>query len=172
MSPMGHSEVRGKSEIGDVKSPSSSFDPDARVERPQVEAARGAREFSADERVEEKQGGSYKEVFKPGRGEHIEVHHMPADEVNGLERNDGPAIAMDRLDHRQTSSCGMSEAAKEYRARQAELISEGKFKEAVKMDIDDIHCKFGDRYDGAIQEMLDYSESKGYISDQKGLLND
>ncbi len=40
------------------------------------------------------------------------------------------------------------------------------------MDIDDIHNKFGDKYDGAIQEMLDYAENKGYISDQKGLLND
>ena len=169
---MGRSEVRGKGEVGDVKSPSSPFDPDARVERLQVEVARGTREFSADERVGEKRGGSYKEVFKPGRGENIEVHHMPADEVNGLERNDGPAIAMDRLDHRQTASCGMSKAAQEYRARQAEFISEGKFKEAMKMDIDDIHCKFGDRYDGSIQQMLDYAESKGYISDQKGLLND
>lgn len=172
MSPVRHSEVRGKSETVDVKSPDSSFDPDARVERPQTEANRGAREFSADERVEEKQGGSYKEVFKPGRGEHTEVHHMPADEVNGLERNEGPAIAMDRVDHRRTGSCGMSKEAQEYRARQAEFISEGKFKEAMKMDIDDIHSKFGDKYDGAIQEMLDYAESKGYISDQKGLLND
>lgn len=172
MSPMGHSEVRGESEISNVKSPGGSFDPDARVERPEAKTARGAREFSEDERVEERQGGSYKEVFKPGRGEHTEVHHMPADEVNGLERNDGPAIAMDRLDHRQTASCGMSKAAQEYRARQAELISGGRIKEAIKMDIDDIHSKFGDKYDGAIQEMLDYAESKGYISDQKGLLND
>ena len=172
MSPMGHSEVRGESEISNVKSPGGSFDPDARVERPEAETARGAREFSADERVEEKQGGSYKDVFVGGRGDRIEVHHMPADEANGLERNDGPAIAMDRLDHRQTASCGMSKAAQEYRARQAELISGGKIKEAIKMDIDDIHSKFGDKYDGAIQEMLDYAESKGYISDQKGLLND
>ena len=76
MSPMGHSEVRGESEISNVKSPGGSFDPDARVERPEAETARGAREFSADERVEERQGGSYKEVFKPGRGEHTEVHHI------------------------------------------------------------------------------------------------
>ena len=163
MSPMGHSEVRGKSEISDVKSPSSSFDPDVRVERPRVEASG------------EYRGGSYKDVFVGGRGDRIEVHHMPADEVNGLERNDGPCIAMDKEDHRLTASCGMTREAKEYRERQGEFIKAGDFKSAIKMDIDDIRCsgKFEPgKYDKAIQEMLDYAESKGYISDQKGLLND
>lgn len=172
MSPIGHSEVRGKSEISDVKSPSSSFDPDARVERPREEATRGAREFSADERVEEKQGGSYKEVFKPGRGEHTEVHHMPPNEVNGIDFQDGPCIAMDKADHRILANTGSSKEAREYRAKQRELIESGDFRGALKMDIADIHSKFGDKYDGRIQEMLDYAESKGYISDQKGLLND
>lgn len=172
MSPMGHSEVRGKSEIGDVKSSSGSFDPDARVEMPQAEAARGDREFSADERVEERQGGGYKEVFKPGRGEHTEVHHMPPNEVNGIDFQDGPCIAMDKADHRILANTGSSKEAREYRAKQRELIESGDFKGALKMDIDDIHSKCGDKYDGRIQEMLDYAESKGYISDQKGLLND
>ncbi|MBM6676132.1 hypothetical protein H6A07_05185 [Olsenella uli] len=160
MSPMGHSEVRGKSEISDVKSPSSSFDPDARVERPRAEASG------------EYRGGSYRDVFVGGRGDRIEVHHMPADEVNGLERNDGPSIAMDKADHRMMSSTGASKEAREYRAEQLKLIESGDFKGALKMDIDDIHGKCGDKYDGAIQQMLDYAESKGYISDQKGLLND
>jgi len=39
---------------------------------------------------------------------------------------------------------------------QKELIDQGKFKEAVQMDINDIHSKFGDKYDKAIGEMLTY----------------
>ena len=31
--------------------------------------------------------------------------------------------------------------------------------EALQMDIDDIHEKFGDKYDDAIAEMLDYVQT-------------
>lgn len=115
----------------------------------------------------EKKGGSYGEVFKEGEGEKYEVHHMPADSVSYLERNDGPAIKMEKVDHRQTASCGSSREAKEYRAAQKELINQGNFREALQMDIDDIHEKFGDKYDDAISEMLDYVdklESEGKIN--------
>ena len=77
---------------------------------------------------------------------------------------------MDKADHRILSSTGSSNEAKEYRARQRDLIEAGDFKGAVKMDIDDIHEKCGDKYDGALHEMLDYMEERGYISDQKGLM--
>lgn len=101
-------------------------------------------------------GGSYGEVFKKGEGEEKEVHHMPADNVNGLERNDGPAIKMDKEDHRETASCGNSREAREYRGEQKELVEQGKFKEALQMDIDDIRDKFGNKYNDAISEMLEY----------------
>lgn len=117
--------------------------------------------------IPEKKGGSYGEVFKEGEGEKYEVHHMPADSVSYLERNDGPAIKMEKVDHRQTASCGSSREAKEYRAAQKELINQGNFREALQMDIDDIHEKFGDKYDDAISEMLDYVdklESEGKIN--------
>ena len=104
----------------------------------------------------QKKGGSYGEVFKKGEGEKYEVHHMPAKNINGLELNDGPAIKMDKEDHRETASCGNSREAREYRAKQKELIEQGKFREALQMDIDDIHEKFGDKYDDAILEMLEY----------------
>ena len=81
---------------------------------------------------------------------------MPADTVSPLERGDGPAIKMDKEDHRQTASCGNSREAREYREKQRELISEGKFREAIQMDIDDIKEKFGDKYDDAIAELMDY----------------
>lgn len=107
-------------------------------------------------------GGSYKEVRDEGWGWNDEppheVHHMPADSASDLERKDGPAIAMDYNDHQQTASCGSSREAKEYRAQQQELIKEGKFREALQMDIDDIHDKFRDKYNDAISQMLDYVE--------------
>lgn len=103
-----------------------------------------------------KQGGSYKDVKKDSDGEKSEVHHMPADSTSPIERNDGPAIKMDKEDHKETASCGNSKEAQEYRQRQKELIDHGKFREALQMDIDDIHEKFGDKYDNAIAELLDY----------------
>lgn len=106
--------------------------------------------------ITEKKGGSYADVFKEGEGDKYEVHHMPADSASNLERNDGPAIKMEKADHRETASCGSSKEAREYRAAQKELIEQGKFREALQMDIDDIHEKFGDKYDDAIAEMLDY----------------
>ncbi|MEH7009218.1 hypothetical protein V7087_00105 [Neobacillus niacini] len=104
----------------------------------------------------DKKGGSYREVFKEGEGEKYEVHHMPADSTTELSRDDGPAIKMEKEDHRKTASCGNSKEAREYREKQSELIKQGKFREAIQMDIDDIRDKFGDKYDEAISEMLEY----------------
>lgn len=107
-----------------------------------------------------KTGGSYGELRDKGWGWNTEppkeVHHMPADSSSNLERHEGPAIVMDYEDHKQTASCGSSREAKEYRAAQKKLIDQGKFKEALQMDIDDIHDKFGDKYDEAISQMLEY----------------
>ncbi len=104
----------------------------------------------------EKKGGSYKDVKKNSDGNKDEVHHMPADSSSNIERGDGPAIKMEKEDHRKTASCGNSKEAREYRAEQEKLINEGKFREALQMDIDDIKDKFGDKYNDAIDEMLDY----------------
>jgi hypothetical protein len=109
-------------------------------------------EKDVDENAEKK-GGRFDDVFKEGEGDKYEVHHMPADSTTELERNDGPAIKMDKDDHRETASCGNSNEA---RARQKELIKNEKFREALQMYIDDIHEKFGDKYDDAISEMLEY----------------
>ena len=106
--------------------------------------------------LEGKKGGSYRDVRKTNDGETHEVHHMPADSASNLERDDGAAIKMEKEDHRQTASCGSSREAREYRENQKKLIEQGKFREALQMDIDDIHEKFGDKYDEAIAELLDY----------------
>lgn len=65
-------------------------------------------------------------------------------------------IKMEKEDHRQTASCGSSLEAREYQANQKELIGNGNFREALQMDIDDIHEKFGSKYDEAISQMLTY----------------
>lgn len=125
------------------------------------------KDVSQEAEQTEKKGGSYGELKKEGHGWNHEppqeIHHMPADEASPLDRNDGPAIAMEYEDHRQTASCGNSREAQEYRAKQKELIAEGKFAEAMQMDIDDIRDKFGSKYDDAIAEMKEYAKSKGYI---------
>ena len=68
----------------------------------------------------------------------------------------GPGIRMETGDHKKTASWGRKRTAQEYREKQKQLIAEGKFKEAQQMDIDDIHEKFGHKYDDAISEMLEY----------------
>lgn len=96
------------------------------------------------------------EVKETSDGRTHEVHHIPADSASSLERNDGPAIKMEKEDHQQTASWGSSRDAREYCAKQKELIEQGKFRETVQMDIDDIRSKFDNKYDGAITEMLTY----------------
>lgn len=111
---------------------------------------------SENTEVKEKHGGSYREVFKAGEGATNEVHHMPADSISKLETNDGPAIKMEKEDHKETASYGRSKEAEMYRDKQKALIEQGKFREAVQMDIDDIREKFGDKYDEGIAQMLEY----------------
>jgi len=99
-------------------------------------------------------GGAYKDV--PANGG--EVHHMPADSVSPLSKGKGPGVRMEKPDHMKTKSWGSSKKAKAYRAKQEELIKEGKFDEAQQMDIDDVQSKFGDKYDEGIKQMKDYTE--------------
>ena len=107
---------------------------------------------------QKKAGGRFGDVFVEGEGSKYEVHHIPADSASPLNRMDGPAIKMDKADHRQTASCGNSREAREFRATQKELIDCGSFDAAVQMDLEDIEVKFGSKYDSAINEMLEYIE--------------
>ena len=101
-----------------------------------------------------KAGGSYKDIKANGG----QVHHAPADSVSPYSRNKGPAIRMDTQDHMRTESWGSSNQAKQYREKQRFLIESGMFKEAQQMDIEDLHMKFGDKYDKGIEEMVQYTE--------------
>jgi hypothetical protein len=89
----------------------------------------------------------------------VERHHMPADSISPVSTARGPAIEMVPADHMLTASWGRSRAAMSYRARQQQLIAEGRYVEAIQMDINDAHVLFGSKYDGAIQQMLDYAST-------------
>jgi hypothetical protein len=97
-------------------------------------------------------GGAYKDIPTAGG----EVNHIPADSVSPLSTGRGPGIWMEKADHYKTKSWGSSDEAVAWRAKQKELIDQGKFREAVEMDIQDIRSKFGDKYEKGIKEMLDY----------------
>ena len=104
------------------------------------------------------EGGRYadlKNSKKYDNNKH-EIHHMPANSINELAENDGPAIIMDKKDHWQTASWGPSNYAKEYRLKQQECIKKGQLDKAIEMDIKDIQSKFGHKYDKAILEMKEY----------------
>lgn len=166
-------DVNGETEISGLDSINESIDNGITDVTPQIETnddnletdSRIDDSSASNENVEEiekKTGGRYGDLKQEWDGQlwnnepPKEVHHMPADSASNLERNDGPAIVMDYEDHLQTASRGSSNDAKEYRAKQKELIDQGKFREAMQMDIDDLHDKFGDKYDDQIKQMLDY----------------
>ena len=100
-------------------------------------------------------GGRYGAVRAANIGG--EVHHMPANSVSGLSRNQGPAILMDPADHALTASHGrQGRAGALHRAQQEALIRQGRFDDAIQMDIDNIQSLFPDgRYDEAILQMID-----------------
>jgi len=104
-------------------------------------------------------GGPHSETKKP-TNDGLDSHHCPAkDCYKGapISSEQGPAIKMDPKDHRLTESYGRSPYAIQYRAKQKELLEQGKLKEAIEMDVRDIRSKFGSKYDKAIEEMLEYS---------------
>jgi hypothetical protein len=106
------------------------------------------------------EGGSYGKLAE-NRVAGTEIHHMPPASVNGLDYNDGPAIRMEKEDHHRTASYGSSNEARAYRAEQESLIKDGKWQEAMARDVADIRDKVGGKYDDAIAQMRDYSQTMG-----------
>lgn len=91
-----------------------------------------------------------------------EVNHVPAKATylnlglpTDLKESTGPSIRMEYDDHRDFISTGSGKASDLWRAKQRALILQGKFDEAMKMDIDEIRRKHGTKYDAAIKEMAD-----------------
>lgn len=77
--------------------------------------------------------------------------------------NNGPAIRMERADHKQLNSTDNDLVAQAWHQWQRELIGQGRITEAMRMDIDDIKRKFPGKYDDHIREMV------GSLKDNKNL---
>ncbi len=92
-------------------------------------------------------------------------HHCPAKSVlpSNITEYSGPAIRMLTADHQKTLSYKSSQAAIDYRAKQKNLISQGKLLAAIKMDIDDVNSIAPDgRYSYALNQMYQYAKTLGY----------
>ncbi len=73
-----------------------------------------------------------------------------------LKANNGPSIWMEPADHRLTKSWGNSTEASAFRLKQTNLIKQGKYKDAMDLDIQDIEAKFPGKYTTAIAQMTTY----------------
>jgi hypothetical protein len=100
-------------------------------------------------------GGAYKDIPTAGG----EVNHIPADSVSPLSTDRGPSIWMEKADHMKTKSWGSSRSADAWREHQRLLIKQGRFRDAVEMDIRDIQTQFGDKFNKGIQEMREYIDT-------------
>ena len=109
-------------------------------------------------------GGAYKDIRRTAtqKGLGGEVHHLPS---WSAMKNSGqpdwtyrkaPTIWMHECDHARTPSYGASKDAIAYRLEQQLLVQDGRFLDALKMDVDAIREAHGTKYDGAIQDMGEY----------------
>ena len=114
-------------------------------------------------------GGSHYSMTTIGKGKGYNSHHLPHFDgwekagKGGLKRNgkltrgQAPAIQMDPVDHRSLRSTGNNDVG--FRLKQEKLISQGKYKEAFMNEVKDIRSQFGDKYNEAILEAMEYFDS-------------
>jgi RHS repeat-associated protein len=111
-------------------------------------------------------GGSHGEMKGPV-GDGLESNHMPADSTTDIPRDRGPAIQMDPGDHRLTSSHGSQGlAGAQYRSELADLVKQGRWRDAMAKEIRDVRSLFGTKYNEAIKQMLEYAKElkeMGYL---------
>lgn len=105
-------------------------------------------------------GGAHGKTSKPAN-DGKDSHHMPAKDASPLSINDGPAIQMDPTDHARTSSNGQMPGSIDYREAISELISDGKWRDAMTTEIKDVRRvarEAGDarKYNEAMLEMMEY----------------
>lgn len=102
-------------------------------------------------------------------------HHMPAKDVSPLRENDGPAIQMHPDDHAKTSSNGQMAGSIEYREELGMLLSENKWREVMRMEIQYVRRVAKDignarKYNEAMLEMLEFFkclEKHGLLTEAK-----
>lgn len=113
-------------------------------------------------------GGAYRQVRDTNQGG--QVHHIPANSISSLDKDDGPAILMTTPDHQRTGSWGRGVQQRAYRNQQKYLIDTqgwNGFKEAMQMDVADLHRNFGDKYDPGINQALAYVQDNEVNLKQK-----
>ncbi|MCU0924808.1 MAG: hypothetical protein MUF44_01855 [Hydrogenophaga sp.] len=116
-------------------------------------------------------GGAHSETTKPRR-DGKDSHHMPTDKASPLVKKDGPAIQMNPKDHGKTSSNGQSAGYADYIADIAGLLNEGKWRDAMAVEVKDVRRvarEIGDpkKYNEAIKEALAYFK----CLEKHGILN-
>lgn len=97
-------------------------------------------------------GGKYGQLQPAGAGN--EINHMPQNAATPITKYSGPAIRMDRADHRQIYSTGSSPASRAWLQMQRELVDSGQIDRALMNDINDVTSRFPGRYNNAIAEMI------------------
>ncbi|MDN7181905.1 hypothetical protein M0D69_28630 [Caballeronia sp. SEWSISQ10-4 2] len=106
-------------------------------------------------------GGAHSKTSKPVNDGN-DSHHIPADDVSPLARNDGPAIQMDPKDHGKTSSNGQQGASSYvYRDMIETLLQDGKWRTAMTKEILDVRrvarlIQDPRKYNEAMLEMMEY----------------
>ncbi|WP_051450137.1 RHS repeat-associated core domain-containing protein [Actinospica robiniae] len=131
-------------------------------------------------RVPVGEGGYYKGLqpanfppTHPRTSTDYEINHVPPqaaykgilDLGSGKRVPYGPAIRMEYDDHRKLKSTDPSLAGDAYRAKLRSLVQQGKFDEAMKMDLDDIRAKYPGKYDAAIDEMIKSMKTNTKLTD-------
>ena len=150
---------------------------------------RGAADFSLQTAARSKTCRIPSTPDKPFRGGHYgnlgahshdnrfdyERHHLlaaseirknrdAADKI-GLNPNNAPSIQMLPEDHAKTLSFRNLKGADEYRAKQGQLLREGKIDEIFQIEYDFLTGpEFGGRYNQALEETIDYALEKGFIT--------
>lgn len=67
----------------------------------------------------------------------------------------GPAIRLEKADHRDMSSTGSWVPSVQCRAGQRAHIDAGRWDLAMKMDIDEVRAEYGDKCDKRIADMVE-----------------
>ncbi|MEU9157313.1 RHS repeat-associated core domain-containing protein [Streptomyces sp. NPDC048417] len=102
--------------------------------------------------------GSLKPANQPGFNGPQEINHMPQDASTGsaISYGKGPAIRLDKVDHRQVWSTGQGSRPepKAWKMMQTDLVNSGRIDEAMMNDINDIVTCFPGNYNNAIGDTI------------------
>ncbi|WP_055527984.1 hint domain-containing protein [Streptomyces graminilatus] len=99
-------------------------------------------------------GGIYGRMQPAGEG--FEINHMPQNASTPITPYSGPAIRMEKADHRQIYSTGQGSRPepKEWLRMQKSLVASGRIDRAMMNDINDVISRFPGKYNNAIGEMI------------------